>query len=87
MTFTQRIPADLLSGLNVHEGDTLHVTALLDSSFVVQISRANVIHSATGKASEWVKSAKGSVRLAPGESVHDLRMEYYAAKHGLTTRV
>jgi len=73
MTFTQRIPADRLSDLNVHEGDTLHV----------QISRADASPPVTGKASEWLRSAKGSVRLAVGESVDDLRMDYYAAKHGV----
>ncbi len=83
MTLTQRIPADRLSDLNVHEGDTLHVIALLDSAFVVQISRADASPLATGKASEWLRSAKGSVNLAPGESVDDLRMDYYAAKHGV----
>ena len=83
MTFTQRIPADRLSDLNVHEGDTLHVIALLDSSFVVQINRADSSPPLAGKASEWLRSAKGSVRLAPGESVDDLRMDYYAAKNGV----
>jgi hypothetical protein len=83
MTFTQRIPADRLSGLDVHEGDTLHVIALLDASFVVQISRADDKPPVAGKASEWLRSAKGSVRLAPGESVDDLRMDYYSAKHGV----
>ena len=83
MTFTQRIPADRLSDLNVLEGDTLHVIALLDSSFVVQISRSDTNLPANGKASEWLRSAKGSVRFAPGESVDDLRMDYYAAKHGV----
>ena len=34
MTFTQRIPADRLLGLDVHEGATLHVLAQLESSFV-----------------------------------------------------
>jgi len=83
MTFTQRIPAERLSDLNLHEGDTLQVIALIDSAFVVQVSRADDGPPATGKASEWLRSAKGSVRLAPGESVDDLRMDYYATKHGV----
>ena len=83
MTFTQRIPADRLLGLDVHEGDTLHVLAKLESSFVVQVSRADDLPSAQGKASEWLRSAKGSVQLNPGETVDDARMDYYAAKHGI----
>ncbi len=37
-----------------------------------------------GKASEWLKTAKGAVHLAAGESADDARMGYYAAKYGLT---
>ena len=83
MTFTQRIPADRLLGLDVHEGDTLHVVARLESSFVVQVSRADDLPSAQGKVGEWLRSAKGSVRLNAGETVDEARMDYYAAKHGI----
>jgi hypothetical protein len=83
MTFTQRIPAERLLGLDVHQGDTLHVLAVLDSSFIVQVNRAEEAPAATGKASEWLKSARGSVNLAPDETVDDARMDYYAAKYGL----
>ena len=37
----------------------------------------------TGEASEWLRTAKGSVRAAPGESADDARMAYYTAKYGL----
>ena len=37
----------------------------------------------TGKASEWLRTAKGSVRTAAGESADDARMAYYAAKYGV----
>ena len=37
----------------------------------------------TGTASEWLRTAKGSVRAAAGESVDDARMAYYAAKYGV----
>lgn len=83
MTFTQRIPAERLSGFDVHEGDTLHVLAVLDSSFVMQVSRADDAPAIQGKASEWLQSARGSVRLEPGETVDDARMDYYASKYGL----
>ena len=36
----------------------------------------------TGAVSEWVKQARGSVRLAPGESVGEARLAYYAEKYG-----
>ncbi len=32
-------------------------------------------------ARDWARQAKGSVRLAPGESVDDARMAHYAAKY------
>ena len=37
-----------------------------------------------GKASEWLRTARGSVRAAAGESADDARMAYYATKYGLT---
>lgn len=36
-----------------------------------------------GKAVAWVRNARGSVRDAAGKSADELRMDYYAAKHGL----
>ena len=39
---------------------------------------------AKGKASEWLRTAKGSVHAAAGELADDARMAYYAAKYGLT---
>ena len=38
---------------------------------------------ATGKASEWLRTAKGSVLATPGESADDARMAYYNARYGL----
>jgi len=73
-----------LLDLDVHEGDTLHVIALLSSSFVAQVTRADAEPVPQGKASEWLRSAKGSVRLATDETADDARMDYYATKYGLT---
>ena len=84
MTFTQSIPADRLSGLDVHAGDTLHVIALNDSAFVVQVTRVEESPQLSGKAREWLLSARGSVQLLPEETVDDVRMGYYTAKYGLT---
>ena len=36
-----------------------------------------------GRVSDWAKQARGSVRLAPGETPDDLRMAYYSEKHGV----
>jgi hypothetical protein len=85
MTFTQRIPAERLLGLDLQEGDTLHLLAVVDSAFVVQVSRAEEPAVARGKASEWLQSARGSVKLAPGETLDDLRMNYYASKYGVAS--
>ncbi|MDB6005571.1 MAG: hypothetical protein JWR15_2558 [Prosthecobacter sp.] len=84
MTFTRSIPADRLSDFDVHAGDTLHVIALNSSAFLVQVTRADDAEPPRGKASEWLRSAKGSVRLDADETVDDARMDYYAAKYSLT---
>ncbi|MDQ3624167.1 MAG: hypothetical protein M3463_17045 [Verrucomicrobiota bacterium] len=85
MTVTKTIPAEQLAGLDVHQGDTLRVLAVKDSGVVIQIDRAERGLEATpGQAAQWIRSAKGSVQLASGESVDDLRSGYYAAKYGLT---
>ena len=83
MTYTQRIPAETLLGLDVHPGDTLHVVALIDSSFVVNVTRSDDAAPAQGKASEWLKTSKGAVNLAAGESADDVRMDYYSKKYSL----
>jgi hypothetical protein len=48
---------------------------------------AETEHSAVargqGIASEWLRTAKGSVYAAVGESADDARMDYYSAKYGL----
>jgi hypothetical protein len=84
MTTTKTIPAERLRGLDVHQGDTLHILAVMDSAFLVQFSRNEPASSEPpGKASEWLRTAKGSVQLAPNESPDDARMGYYTAKYGL----
>lgn len=84
MTTIKSIPAERLSGLDVHEGDTLHILALKEAAFLIQINRTETPEKpAPGKASEWVRSARGSVRLAANETADDVRMDYYAAKYGL----
>jgi len=85
MTFNQRVPVERLLGFDFQKGDTLKVVEVENSAFVVQVSRAEVSAPAHGKASEWLKSARGSVKLAPGETVDDLRMGFYASKYGVTS--
>lgn len=84
MTTTGTIPAKLLAGLGVHSGDTLQVLAVTDADVVVAVRRSEAsLTRRPGKASAWLRSAKGSVRLAPGESVDDARMAHLRHKHGL----
>jgi hypothetical protein len=83
MTFTQRIPTERLLGFDVQEGDTLQVVAV-DSDFVVEVRRAEKPVATSGKASEWLRSARGSVKLASGETLDDVRMGYYCSKYGIT---
>jgi hypothetical protein len=83
MTFTQKIPAERLLGIDLQKGDTLEVVAVVDSEFVVEVHRAEASAGVRGKASEWLQSARGSVKLAPGETLDDLRMSYYGPKYGI----
>ncbi|MFN0075935.1 MAG: hypothetical protein ACKVY0_05625 [Prosthecobacter sp.] len=84
MTMTKTIPAERLQGLDLHQGDTLHIVSLVDSAFLVEISRADDQSTPPrGKAGEWLLSARGSVKLSANETVDDARMSYYAGKYGL----
>ena len=47
-------------------------------------SMLNEDQQANGAASDWLRTAKGSVRAAVGESADDVRMTYYTAKYGVT---
>lgn len=84
MTITKKIPVDRWHGLDVHQGDSLQVIAVTESEFLVQISRADTPpERSVGQASEWLRSARGSVQMAAGISADDARMDFYAAKYGL----
>ena len=83
MTITKTIPAERLSSLELHPGDTLHIVSLTDAEALVQIDRDESRALDTGKAAAWLRSAKGTVHLAPGESADDARMAYYAARYDL----
>jgi hypothetical protein len=82
MTTTRSIPKDAMEGLGLRVGDTLRVLAFEDSSILLSISHEEPAEP-SGRASEWLKSAKGSVRLAEGESPDSLRLEFYAGKYGI----
>ena len=83
MTTIKSIPAEMLRSLDVQEGDTLHILALTEAAFLIQISRTDTNHKTpAGKAGDWVRSARGTVRLAANETADDVRMGYYAAKYG-----
>ena len=84
MTITKTIPSTQLASLGLKQGDTLHVLSALDAAFIIQISRDEGVSSAPHrKATEWLESARGSVRLQPGESAEDARMAFYTKKYGL----
>jgi hypothetical protein len=85
MTFTKRIPADRLRELELQIGDTLQVLDAGDSAYVFQVSRSDAPSSLEGKVSEWLKSARGSVKLESDETVDEVRMDYYASKYGFTS--
>jgi hypothetical protein len=82
MTVTKSIPADYLRGLDVHRGDTLRVLEVHEEKILVEIQRAESVPSqVTGAASDWLRTARGSVHVAPNQSADDVRM----AKYGLGT--
>lgn len=83
MIFTQRILIERLPDLHFQKGDTLQVMEVENSAIVVQVKRDEAPAPSQGKASEWLASARGSVRLSPGETVDDVRMGYYASKYGI----
>ncbi len=78
---TATIPIKALGTLNVHKGDTLLVLDVVDDSLLLTVNH-NASISRKGQARAWLKSARGIVELAPGESPDDLRIEYYAKKYG-----
>ena len=87
VTVTQQIPVEQLSGLGLHEGDTLHVLSRLDSAFLVQIVHLRETAPSTGSnATEWLRTGRGSVHLNAGEESHDLRMSYYSEKYGFDSQ-
>jgi hypothetical protein len=86
MSATTSIQTDHLRRLEVHRGDTLRVLEVHEENILVEIHRAeSVPPQPTGRASEWLRTAQGSVHLAPHESADDARMAYYAEKYGLGT--
>lgn len=84
MTTTETIPAKHLDGLDIQQGDTLHVLSVSDLDVVVEVRRRDVVRGRSeGKASAWLRTAKGSVRLPPGETVDEARTAHLREKHGL----
>lgn len=86
MTLTKHIAAEQLRALDLHPGDTLRVIAEDGAIALVQIERPSeeaLTERAKGKASEWLRTAKGSVHARVDESANDVRTAYYAAKYGV----
>ena len=83
MTTTETVPLENITRLGLHEGDTLQVLVAMGSGFVVRITRAEKAPEPRpgGAAAEWIKSARGSVKLEDGESVEAARMAYYRDKY------
>jgi hypothetical protein len=80
---TKTLPIGVLGNLGLHEGDTLQVLAAGKSEALVQIHHREHI-APPGSARAWLETARGSVKLAAGESTDDVRMAYYADKCGLS---
>ncbi len=84
VTIRKTISRERLTDLDVRPGDTLHILAITDAGTLIQINREDEKREpALGKASLWLRSAKGSVHLAEGESLDDARLAFYASKYGV----
>lgn len=87
MATTQKIPVELFQGLDLHEGDTFQVIAVLDNSVLVQMKGeeeppiGETPNSSAAK--EWAEHATGIIKLAPEETEEEARMSYYREKYGL----
>jgi hypothetical protein len=83
MKCTLKIPAERFLGGDIQTGDTLRVVAV-DPEFVFEVRREEYPAVTRSAASEWLQSVRGSVKLAPGETLDDVRMDYYGSKHRIT---
>ena len=84
MTVTKTIPAETLSGLDVHQGDTLRILAIEEAGVVIRVDRFEPGAGVqAGSAALWLQTSKGSVHLSASESAEDVRDEYYARKYGV----
>jgi hypothetical protein len=84
MTTIKTIPVECLGGLDVQEGDTLRILASRGNELVVVIRRDTGNEQVgSGSISEWLRIAKGSVKLEPGESADEARMDNYSKKYGI----
>lgn len=83
MTRTETIPLSALGSLRLKAGDTLRVVDVLDATLVVEMDTNSAPDNKVGAATEWVESARGSVKLDEGEAVDDARMRHYLEKYGL----
>ncbi len=78
------LSAKSLQELSVRQGDTLRILSSEGDQFVIELHR--VSPPSTDKSSSirtWLQTAKGSVQLGPGETVDQLRQEFYSQKYEL----
>lgn len=83
------VPADGLRGLGVRQGDLLRVLSSEGDQFRIEIQRAD--HEdcqsqldqdqGTSRIQQWLKSARGRVTLAQGETIESVLDEYYQQKY------
>jgi len=83
MTITKEIASEQMSGLDLHQGDSLRVVAELGATLLIQIVKAVPVPSGAkrGRAGEWGRKYAGAAKGT--ESVHDLRMAHYQEKYGI----
>ena len=84
MTTTAIIPTNHFAGRDIQPGDTLRVLSVTELAVTVEVLRRGAARGRSrSKVSAWLRTAKGSVRLLPGETVDDARMTHLRRKHAL----
>ena len=73
-----------MSGLDIRQGDTLRILSADGTDIVVEVRRQERgAVSMCDAVTDWLRSARGSVKSASESPESDLRMAYYAEKYGL----
>ncbi len=83
------VPSDSLRGLDVQRGDVLRILSSEGDQVRIEIERAGQENASvrrdgtheSSKVRQWLKTARGIVKLAPGETVESVLDDYHQQKY------